>query len=318
MIPPSMPSFLPTYTVLPEDAYCSALDINSQEGDPRFPWQRDAAVQCDLKSFALPPAAAESSATEGGRSDRPQRSSTAPAAASGSNDFGARIPSNFFAPFGSTCAPTPPPRKSTTTAPVLQRALSLERSASRKKTSTLFSGTGAQGTSQLPTSLEEDSGRGGIYVPHHVQTLTRSPEGGSPPSSGARSLQGAASYPKSTTSPGETSSSLTRRPSAAERRKMCFVRKQTNSAPNSMDEDVPSPSSSVSAASTTSSFLSGGTGSRTTSVGSSAATAAPAPERPGYFNFDSMQRLLDLSMSVNVPGERKSFYLEIPSQEGES
>lgn len=123
---------------------------------------------------------------------------------------------------------------------------------------------------------------------------------------------------RSTTSPGETSSSLTRRPSAAERRKMCFVRKQTNSAPNSMDEDVPSPSSSVSAASTTSSFLSGGTGSRTTSVGSSAATAAPAPERPGYFNFDSMQRLLDLSMSVNVPGERKSFYLEIPSQEGES
>lgn len=182
VIPPSMPSFLPTYTVLPEDAYCSALDINSQEGDPRFPWQRDAAVQCDLKSFALPPAAAESSATEGGRSDRPQRSSTAPAAASGSNDFGARIPSNFFAPFGSTCAPTPPPRKSTTTAPVLQRALSLERSATRKKTSTLFSGTGAQGTSQLPTSLEEDSGRGGIYVPHHVQTLTRSPEGGSPPS----------------------------------------------------------------------------------------------------------------------------------------
>lgn len=36
------------FAVLPEETYCSALDINSQEGDPRFPWQRDAAVQCDL------------------------------------------------------------------------------------------------------------------------------------------------------------------------------------------------------------------------------------------------------------------------------
>lgn len=36
------------FAALPEETYCSALDINSQEGDPRFPWQRDAAVQCDL------------------------------------------------------------------------------------------------------------------------------------------------------------------------------------------------------------------------------------------------------------------------------
>ncbi|KFM70223.1 hypothetical protein X975_07566, partial [Stegodyphus mimosarum] len=36
------------FAVLPEETYCSALDINSQEGDPRFPWQRDAAVQCDM------------------------------------------------------------------------------------------------------------------------------------------------------------------------------------------------------------------------------------------------------------------------------
>lgn len=34
---------------LPEDAYCSALDINCQlDGEPRFPWQRDVAIQCDL------------------------------------------------------------------------------------------------------------------------------------------------------------------------------------------------------------------------------------------------------------------------------
>lgn len=37
-----------SFAALPEETYCSALDINSQEGDPRFPWQRDAAVQCDL------------------------------------------------------------------------------------------------------------------------------------------------------------------------------------------------------------------------------------------------------------------------------
>ena len=34
---------------LPEDAYSSALDINCQlDGEPRFPWQRDVAIQCDL------------------------------------------------------------------------------------------------------------------------------------------------------------------------------------------------------------------------------------------------------------------------------
>lgn len=34
---------------LPEDAYSSALDINCQMDDePRFPWQRDAATQCDI------------------------------------------------------------------------------------------------------------------------------------------------------------------------------------------------------------------------------------------------------------------------------
>lgn len=34
---------------MPEDAYSSALDINCQlDGEPRFPWQRDVAIQCDL------------------------------------------------------------------------------------------------------------------------------------------------------------------------------------------------------------------------------------------------------------------------------
>lgn len=37
---------------LPEDAYCSALDINCQlDGEPRFPWQRDVAIQCDLMTL---------------------------------------------------------------------------------------------------------------------------------------------------------------------------------------------------------------------------------------------------------------------------
>lgn len=36
------------YNLLPETAYCSALDINCSDSEPRFPWQRDAATQCDL------------------------------------------------------------------------------------------------------------------------------------------------------------------------------------------------------------------------------------------------------------------------------
>ncbi|XP_074600156.1 uncharacterized protein LOC141854391 [Brevipalpus obovatus] len=36
------------YNLLPEEAYCSALDINCSDTEPRFPWQRDAAIQCDL------------------------------------------------------------------------------------------------------------------------------------------------------------------------------------------------------------------------------------------------------------------------------
>ncbi|KAH7937255.1 hypothetical protein HPB49_009633 [Dermacentor silvarum] len=119
-------------------------------------------------------------------------------------------------------------------------------------------------------------------------------------------------------SPGETTPPLTRRPSAAERRKMCFVRKQTNSAPNSMDEEVPSPSSSSvcsgGAPSTASSYLSRNTSVASAPMGSSSCGTG-SDSRPGYFNFESMQRLLDLSMKV--PGERKSFYLDIPSQEGE-
>ncbi|KAK8773607.1 hypothetical protein V5799_011860 [Amblyomma americanum] len=96
---------------------------------------------------------------------------------------------------------------------------------------------------------------------------------------------------------------------------MCFVRKQTNSAPNSMDEEVPSPSSSSvcsgGAPSTVSSYLS-----RNTSVASAPTCTSSGGDRAGYFNFESMQRLLDLSMKVPT-AERKSFYLDIPTQEGE-
>ncbi|XP_015790471.1 uncharacterized protein LOC107367281 [Tetranychus urticae] len=36
-----------TYNLLPEEAYCSALDINCSDSEPRFPWQRDVAIQCN-------------------------------------------------------------------------------------------------------------------------------------------------------------------------------------------------------------------------------------------------------------------------------
>lgn len=44
--------FNPTY--YPQDAYSSALDINCQGDEPRFPWQRDAATQCDFVSHIAP------------------------------------------------------------------------------------------------------------------------------------------------------------------------------------------------------------------------------------------------------------------------
>lgn len=42
--------FSNSYNILPEEAYCSALDINCGDGEPRFPWQCDVAIQCDLIS----------------------------------------------------------------------------------------------------------------------------------------------------------------------------------------------------------------------------------------------------------------------------
>ncbi len=42
--------FSNSYNILPEEAYCSALDINCGDGEPRFPWQCDVAIQCDLMS----------------------------------------------------------------------------------------------------------------------------------------------------------------------------------------------------------------------------------------------------------------------------
>ncbi|XP_077539972.1 uncharacterized protein LOC144152548 isoform X3 [Haemaphysalis longicornis] len=319
VMPPSLPGFMPSYTVMPEDAYCSALDINCQQGDPRFPWQRDAAVQCDLRSLVTSRSSSHFDTVRyaGGSPIRPSSPAAAGRASAGSS--GDSVPfrtSTIFAAPGeggdnAGSPPAPPPRRS---GPALQRALSLERSATRKKAGpALLAGTSATTVSvapgsQLPTALEEG---GNITAATAARAASCSPQRGQQPLSpepSASPKSGQASPAFTRSSPGETTPPLTRRPSAAERRKMCFVRKQTSSAPNSMDEEVPSPSSSVCSAapSTGSSYLS-----RNTSVASVPSTGG---ERPGYFNFESMQRLLDLSMKV--PSERKSFYLDIPSQEG--
>ncbi|KAH6927806.1 hypothetical protein HPB50_008640 [Hyalomma asiaticum] len=334
VMPPSLPGFMPSYTVMPEDAYCSALDINCQQGDPRFPWQRDAAVQCDLRGTSL---VNSRSAThiDGGRCS-PGLSSllrpSSPAAATRAAIAGSSV-GDIFSTSAAGSPPTPPPRRST---PALQRALSLERSAARKKgASSLLAGhasASASPGSQLPPALEEggtanvsassavagnaaSAARAASCSPQRAQQPV-SPE----PNSSASPKSGQASPAFTRSSPGETTPPLTRRPSAAERRKMCFVRKQTNSAPNSMDEEVPSPSSSSvcsggGAPSTASSYLSRNTSVASAPTGSSSCGTG-SDSRPGYFNFESMQRLLDLSMKV--PGERKSFYLDIPSQEESS
>ncbi|XP_077487528.1 uncharacterized protein LOC144098618 isoform X2 [Amblyomma americanum] len=327
VMPPSLPGFMPSYTVMPEDAYCSALDINCQQGDPRFPWQRDAAVQCDLRSLVNSRSATHidgglrSSPSSLGRPSSPAAAASRAVSASSSSSSFRTAPT--FAPaedaFGGNAGspPTPPPRRST---PALQRALSLERSATRKKgASPLLAGLASASASASPGSplapaLEEGgppspgaAARAASSSPQRPQPL--SPE---PPAASSKSGQASPAHTRS--SPSETTPPLTRRPSAAERRKMCFVRKQTNSAPNSMDEEVPSPSSSSvcsgGAPSTVSSYLS-----RNTSVASAPTCTSSGGDRAGYFNFESMQRLLDLSMKVPT-AERKSFYLDIPTQEG--
>ncbi|XP_049528769.1 pneumococcal serine-rich repeat protein isoform X1 [Dermacentor silvarum] len=332
VMPPSLPGFMPSYTVMPEDAYCSALDINCQQGDPRFPWQRDAAVQCDLRGSSLVNSRS-STHIDGGRCS-PGLSSlirpSSPAAAARAAISGSSV-GDIFSTSAAGSPPTPPPRRST---PALQRALSLERSAARKKgASSLLAGhasASASPGSQLPPALEEGgtangsasvaagnaAARAASCSPQRAQQQQQQQPPVSPdPNASPKSGQASPAFTRS--SPGETTPPLTRRPSAAERRKMCFVRKQTNSAPNSMDEEVPSPSSSSvcsgGAPSTASSYLSRNTSVASAPMGSSSCGTG-SDSRPGYFNFESMQRLLDLSMKV--PGERKSFYLDIPSQEG--
>ncbi|XP_065304374.1 rho guanine nucleotide exchange factor 5-like isoform X2 [Dermacentor albipictus] len=324
VMPPSLPGFMPSYTVMPEDAYCSALDINCQQGDPRFPWQRDAAVQCDLRGSSLVNSRS-STHIDGGRCS-PGLSSlirpSSPAAATRAAICGSSV-GDIFSTSAAGSPPTPPPRRST---PALQRALSLERSAARKKgASSLLAGHASASASpgaQLPPALEEGGAAANGSAPAGnaasaaaARAASCSPQRAQPVSPEPKSGQASPAFTR--TPPGETTPPLTRRPSAAERRKMCFVRKQTNSAPNSMDEEVPSPSSSsvcsAGAPSTASSYLSRNTSVASAPTGSSSCGTG-SDSRPGYFNFESMQRLLDLSMKV--PGERKSFYLDIPSQEG--
>lgn len=54
---------------MPEEAYCSALDVNCQDGEPRFPWQRDAAIQCDLGKLGALPAEHTSTTANYNKSD---------------------------------------------------------------------------------------------------------------------------------------------------------------------------------------------------------------------------------------------------------
>ncbi|KAK8776863.1 hypothetical protein V5799_029792, partial [Amblyomma americanum] len=160
VMPPSLPGFMPSYTVMPEDAYCSALDINCQQGDPRFPWQRDAAVQCDLRSLVNSRSATHidgglrSSPSSLGRPSSPAAAASRAVSASSSSSSFRTAPT--FAPaedaFGGNAGspPTPPPRRST---PALQRALSLERSATRKKgASPLLAGLASASASASPGS----------------------------------------------------------------------------------------------------------------------------------------------------------------------
>ncbi|GIY27474.1 uncharacterized protein CDAR_33601 [Caerostris darwini] len=82
----------------------------------------------------------------------------------------------------------------------------------------------------------------------------------------------------------------------SDRRKRGFVRKNTQSAPDSFDNDDDSYSGVPTITHTSSDSVDG-------------STKRKEGQSIGYFNFDSMQRLLDLSITASTKPEKPTFLL---------
>ncbi|XP_076358541.1 uncharacterized protein LOC143251073 [Tachypleus tridentatus] len=301
-VAPPLPSeqFNP-YSTLSEDTYCSALDINSHQGDPRFPWQRDAAIQCDISPEGNAPSSARSSrqTTKIFRSDPKggvKKTECEVKCHSASASFYKNLP-KVTSKYISTPSKVDLPHENTDVSSDviprhkgcsgLQRSMSLERGKYKSK---LVHQTSVDESRFLQPSP---------YVPHHVQTLTPSLEGVSftestPPLARETAENSSAPNSRTATPPHEVppqplsdanvSSFAMRKPSGGELRKLRFVRKETHSAPNSLEETTPQ-----------------------------------TPERNinSYFNLDNIQKFLDLTLS-NASSKNNSldsrFHLGLPSQ----
>ncbi|KAI1301274.1 Pleckstrin homology domain-containing family G member 7 [Halotydeus destructor] len=188
-----------SYNLMPEDAYCSALDVNCHDGEPRFPWQRDAAVQCDLGKIgplSSPMAGAkgskyqssdmkeleaitakkhsEGSSTSGPFLLQPEKEAHKKHSAfSGLRFWKSSSPLNgeekkntsSTSSSSSKASNAKPPRKS-----VLQRAASFD---GRGGYSRLVQQSSDASLCSSPTI---GSSSAHLYVPSHVQTLSPSPE----------------------------------------------------------------------------------------------------------------------------------------------
>ncbi|KAG8199006.1 hypothetical protein JTE90_001803 [Oedothorax gibbosus] len=314
------------FAVLPEETYCSALDINSQEGDPRFPWQRDAAVQCDLSPdieghrftrrdsfFMLGKDAADLTKT----SKSPLPTSCLPSfttdltsltaglanlQTAGRDDLSKQLLAERFKEGYwhnlSICNEEEEPpdlgsngddknKKKKKKTSMLQRALS-ERTRSRRLT---YQTTTDEPRLGLPTNRIPGPGS---EREHRVNPAAEMP---------------ASTYTKPTdvpvtTSPQTPPPPASSSPSRRNSRRRGFVRKNTQSAPDSFDNDDGTSDYSAPPVITM------------TQATPEQPTAEKRPVSIGYFNFDSMQRLLDLSITASTKAEKPSSFLLTPGGKG--
>ena len=158
-----------SYNILPEEAYCSALDINSSDDGPRFPWQCDVAIQCDLVT-----ANTSSKTSKTGNQLSHITASLTPDQTKATKHekivSGIRFwkSSSILGPNNSEeIKKQSQQKKQSHHKSVLQRAASFDsRGYSRL----------IQTSSPNSPTLSTDNVGSHLYVPHHIQTLTPSQE----------------------------------------------------------------------------------------------------------------------------------------------
>ena len=164
-----------SYNILPEEAYCSALDINSSDDGPRFPWQCDVAIQCELvaaNALTKMPKVTSHTALTASASLRPDQQS-------GTHKHDKIISGLRFWKSSTILGSNnpeetkkqTPPKKHSHHKSVLQRAASFDSRG--------YSRLVQQNSSPSSPTLST-GGQTHLYVPQHIQTLTPSHESSMP------------------------------------------------------------------------------------------------------------------------------------------